>query len=147
MSALKEGDLRVGNWVNANYNGFSKDIQLLGIDNGIIRHSAYPEMPLPIKHFKPIELNEDWVIRFGFEETDELACINEEYTGKRYRHRCGRMSLINLTTGWFQWFCVGDPWYSTTIGCQLEHVHDLQNRYQSYTGSELELANQVKQKP
>jgi hypothetical protein len=80
-----------------------------------------------IKHIKPIEITEEWLVRFGFEkETIRVAKI------KTYR--------LNGLSVWFN----SDKIISVYIGeqrvddgCKIKYVHSLQNLYYALTGEEL----------
>ena len=75
----------------------------------------------PIKWFLPIEINEDWLIKLGFEKTDRF--INKNYVLLLYTSKVCLYHYSNLSDA------------KVTI----KYVHQLQNLYYSLTNQELSI--------
>lgn len=124
---MEAKNFRIGNWVNGEYRGFSNDVQIYGMDKKVIQHSHESVQPLPTEHFNPIPLNEEWLVKFGFNKGEESYLWE----------RTGNGFTIEFETG------------NGVVGCYLErveldviYVHELQNLFFALTGTELELKNE-----
>jgi hypothetical protein len=123
-------ELRIGNLVN--HEQTTHVIKSIGGDrvSSVWIRGTYNDIyNSSIKHIKPIEITEEWLVRFGFEkETIRVAKI------KTYR--------LNGLSVWFN----SDKIISVYIGeqrvddgCKIKYVHSLQNLYYALTGEELTL--------
>jgi hypothetical protein len=121
-------ELRIGNLVN--HEQTTHVIKSIGGDrvSSVWIRGTYNDIyNSSIKHIKPIEITEEWLVRFGFEkETIRVAKI------KTYR--------LNGLSVWFN----SDKIISVYIGeqrvddgCKIKYVHSLQNLYYALTGEEL----------
>ena len=128
---MKAKDLRIGNYIDYKT---EREIVTMQISYEYIRliHNGN-------KNFKPIELTEEWLLKFGFEKSD-----NEFYTetfkgdNKSDYYFCIRINdnLCDLV------ICervdeINN--YDLIVPKYIQHVHQLQNLYFALTGEELTL--------
>ena len=103
---MKANELRIGNWVET----FEGVIQIQNgweIDEG--------------NECQPIQLTEEWLIRFGFDEIEMSIPV-------AYKTKSGFRIKEDQRGYWMQYK------YGTVI---IKHVHQLQNLYFALTGEEL----------
>ncbi len=86
-----------------------------------------------LKDCEPIQLTEDWLIRFGFEKL--LPNIEDEIKDELRTVIIFRKIPLtyNTSNGWWM--------NSSKIKIQLDYVHQLQNLYFALTGTELTIKN------
>lgn len=125
---MREKDLKIGNYV---CNGFGKVIQIL---NNISFHNT---SGYEIKTLKPILLDVDWLLKFGFIETEKMTYEKTQIGND-----------IDLTVQLREYhLCVtlwqDDPVYLTYYYGEY-FVHNLQNLFYALTGEELELNHESK---
>ena len=116
MKALEE--LRLGNWININGNPFQlelPDFNLIANKNG---KSTY----------EPIELNEDWLLKFGF------GRIGIEHLKLRFNDNVSEYVIYDTVRKDFLFFSNEQFWL-----CKVEFVHDFQNKLFALTGQELKI--------
>jgi hypothetical protein len=111
---MKTQDLRIGNLLT-NFKNETEKVS--GLDLKIWSNTEIPEQ------IKPIQLTEEWLIKFGFEWKNhglrlDIFCIRQEINGY----------VIYLSNE------------SHNFKIDIKHVHQLQNLYFELTGSELEFA-------
>lgn len=109
---LEAKDLRLGNYVNDNLGGILKI-------KGLSEKSTF-------NHIKPIELTEEWLIKFGFISNP----YDDVYELGSFHVNCDK------TTGVLRLWCE----INNKI-VDLKTVHHLQNLYFAITGEELEINN------
>ena len=120
-------ELRLGNFVNHNSFGVSKIIGIL--ENDLIVEYDGNNYWDDSKYSEPIELNEEWLQKLGFEKKAEhnfrlkvlTRSIIHAYTHGKVEIELGNMSGYSF----------GYP--------QVYYVHQLQNLYFALTGKELTL--------
>lgn len=124
---LKANELRLGNLVN--YEQTTHYITL--IDRLGFIETRWIKQPInelnytsSIDIIKPIELTEEWLIKFGFYKKNGYGFINITMKGGLYN------SLNND--------CYIYNYYGLQLNCK--YVHQLQNLYFALTGSELTVA-------
>jgi len=120
---MEAKNLRIGNWLNGSYNGFSKDVQIYDFDRKEIQHSDDKQMSIPISNFKPIKLFDKWFADFNFEKGSNFW-IN------------GNLKITILSNG--QYIYAIDNWKWVVV----EHVHHLQNLFFALTLNELEMKDE-----
>lgn len=85
-----------------------------------------------ITNLKPIEINEDWLVRFGFEI------------------RSNNWKSLSICSDWFYLYLEKLAGFKMSINKEsvylphIKYVHQLQNLYFSLTGLELSIANSIK---
>lgn len=113
QSVLKQNDCRYGNYIV--YGGSITQLN----EKEMCHFFRFPET------YKPIQLNEEWLLKFGFEK---------EY---------GAFKLKGLKC-WLTKYTSEPNLYSVNVGniklSTLKYVHELQNLYFALTGSELTVA-------
>lgn len=91
---------------------------------------SFSKLSQSYEEFEPIELNEDWLLKFGFEDKyltiDKKIC--SDFT----------MSLIPDKEGG----CHFMPHATLKWGVDLKYVHQLQNLFHSLCGEELTIKEQ-----
>ena len=110
-------ELRLGNWININGNPFQlelPDFNLIVNENG---KSTY----------EPIELNEDWLLKLGFEA--ERSTV---YLKLKYSTNVSDYVLYDRETKELLFVKNNQLWLS-----KQEYVHQLQNLYYCLCGREL----------
>ena len=88
-----------------------------------------------LKHFDPIPLNKDWLVKLGFEELEPFDSNKDGgYHEDRWMHNETKLTL---------WFYLGNFDACSIDGegewINVSHVHQLQNLYFALTGEELTL--------
>jgi len=109
---MKAQELRVDNWV-----WLSSHKKHVGqVDLGFVQ--------LNLDLFTPIELTEEWLLKFAFEKIDDYTYehVDEDYWIWTLGH-----------------YSFNDSTYSIQIGKDLKYVHQLQNLYYALTGKELNI--------
>jgi len=107
---MKENELRVGVYIYYCEEVFEVDAECIKMHMGDDLDDAY----------RPIPLTEEWLLKFGFEITDNFQTKDRFQTHKQ--------------DGFF-WFEYG------YIVVELNYVHQLQNLYFALTGEELTIKN------
>jgi hypothetical protein len=120
MKELKPTDLRIGNYV---YNTEGK-IDTVGIEamKYIVAYGG-----TKICQVKPIELTEEWFLKFGFDSLDTSF-------GKLFEFRTGRYAWLIDNFGSLH---LDYTEYENLAN--VKYVHELQNLYFALTGQELEV--------
>jgi len=114
-------ELRMGNFVHSPYDGHV--VKVNAADIFLIANGHHREA-----RFEPIELTEDWLLKFGFEidymNRDILICA---YYGENPVTKDYILELKNTSDGWF---------YRNGY-FKIKTVHQLQNLTFALTGEEL----------
>jgi hypothetical protein len=118
---MKANELRIGNYIKrpngARYNGEIKEVNELTI--AILRKRPDDG------EYLPISLNEEWLLKFGFEWCNEAA---------GYFDNLHAVYLMYPNVQ-FHPFCTNDK----DCWIELQYVHQLQNLCFALTGKELEI--------
>jgi hypothetical protein len=124
---IKSNELRIGNLVNYENEAYCVWSEIrkysVTLDNLKTRHigaAAYDEID-------PIQLTEEWLLKFGFEEKNKWFKKDDVMLGYISTDE-------NLQLEWKT--CVGD-W----VLINVTHVHQLQNLYFALTKQDLEIKN------
>lgn len=123
---MKANELRIGNLIKAGIYGnvkiicFIYDEIKISINPGTIDRTIH----FKVSECEPIELTEEWLLKFGFEKCDSPC--EQGYTNGIYKLFSNSIGEINI--------CLMDfnDWYIC-----LEYVHSLQNLYFALTSEEL----------
>lgn len=123
---MKAEELRIGNWVLGVLTKEPIEIDwicLKHLIDGNIQNVYNPN----IKVYEPIQLTEEWLYKFNFEQYHDNPRLERFYV---------------LKTGYypFQVYVERDFRIYWQPNTRLEHVHQLQNLYFALTGSELTLS-------
>lgn len=114
---MKASELRLGNWVEQPNDGVTRVTAVLN-DLQIKTETGYVD-----KYCMPIPLTEEWLLKFGFDET-----IVEGYP------------LYQSNKGFIVEYYVDESVFLILdFEVRVKHVHQLQNLYFALTGEELEL--------
>lgn len=130
QSVLKASDLRIGNLVySKETNRFQKITGLTDVNPFIdainFDYTNYNEI-------EPIIINEEWLLKFGFDKSIENFDYFERVKYFKYELKVGfghitfRISEYNIIKG--------------STHPNIKYVHQLQNLYFALTGSELTVA-------
>jgi hypothetical protein len=134
---MEAKDLRIGNWVNYRIYDKLDDPQeyfdLTQVD-------AIDLQTLDDHYYQPIPLTEEWMLKFGFEETDPKKFIGGLYTRKKTDGFYG--FHINKET---MSYCTFDYEGDIDDIIKIQYVHQLQNLYFAVTGEELEINETTKE--
>lgn len=144
---MKATELRIGNFVRIN----KRIVKVESLDSsGInieacggyypgdcsIEHDAYFEKwNSSIKQVTPITLTEEWLLKFGFEETGNQ---NFEITIKEFGNR--KISFTKMMDEWGLGLIFNDGKRVPIFPTNIYFVHQLQNLYFALTGEELKLS-------
>ena len=134
---MKANELRIGNWINVGgeLNQFSIADFCDIFDNG---DKWFKDL------FKPIPLTEEWLLKFGFEEIENL---HTHWKSDKGFFLNGYIIFMEKIIG----VIIGEKsnskfydhsyQYRNGIGIikQIQYVHQLQNLYFALTGEELEI--------
>jgi hypothetical protein len=127
--------LRLGNWLqdSIHFKGFFQVECILTemIDTG--------EFILTPDEVNPIELDEDWLHRFGFQKGDNIEHSDAFYVIKVVGSDFG----INPENG-VVWITRGKNCFNNPA--LIKHVHELQNIYFALSGNELVVSSAVGEK-
>lgn len=123
-------DLRIGNYISPLGIGYTK-VEGFCIWDNLIQSSDFAERG--IEDFEPIQLTEEWLLKFGFEkEIDKLSisiydniCISFFC----YEHDDDFITLTNLNLE-------GNNVIHNELK-NIKYIHQLQNLYFALTGKEL----------
>jgi len=125
---MKASELRIGNWINFNN-------KIGGQVHGVDINGNYQITPLFFRgeredfeinnYYRPIPLNEEWLLKFGFEKRSHLYSVDID-----------RYNKINYNSD-------QKIFFSGQLGFSIQHdiqyVHQLQNLYKALTNEELKL--------
>lgn len=114
---MQSKDLRIGNYIKDTFDVKKYEVRQLELED----FSAMLNYKIS-KHrntYNPVELNDEWLVKFGFEKYE----FDHKENQYRYKDR-----LIVLRDGKFV------DYGSSVI---LQYVHELQNLYYAITGVEL----------
>lgn len=92
-----------------------------------------------LKNYKPIPLTEEWLLKFGFEESS-LGLNADGYEREPKINRRRSIGLYEWDEMWFVTFREDIGIDHVDLN-EIEHVHQLQNLYFALTNEELELKN------
>jgi len=128
---MEARELRIGNLMELPNGEISKVTGFT--ENGkvwFVREPKHEECALKINQVKPIQLTEEWLLKFGFERdvSDLIIEINNHSELSFDEDLDCYLSIDN-----------GHEWNSTDIN--IKYVHQLQNLYFALTGEELTIKN------
>jgi hypothetical protein len=134
MKELKATDLRIGNYVEIretallfdDINTSNNYFQISELGKCLTRFNGFSHGEY-YKDIKPIELTEEWFLKFGFKSYDTPL-------GKLFEFRTGGYTWIidifgNLHLDYSEYENIA----------KIQYVHELQNIYLALTGQELEV--------
>jgi hypothetical protein len=114
---MKANDLRIGNLVYVSDNETNiifKEITPINIHN-LMHLTGWDKSPIDIE-FEPIQLTEEWLLKFGFEKNGTIAIL---YT-------LNNVDVWELNGG-----------FANILDLPIQYVHQLQNLYFALTNQEL----------
>ena len=129
--AMKASELRIGNYLALPTRGedvviveeiFANDFVVCDVTSN----------EWPIADYAPIPITEEWLLKLGFKEHDELA---------GYGIECGRMGIVigNAQDDDFMFLFREDIGLNYEALVFIDYVHHLQNLYFALTGEELKM--------
>jgi len=122
---MKANELRIGNLVYSELDYC--DIAI----TGILQTDVYSKSGFaPVEYYKPIPLDEEWILKFGFIKVSDNYIIIESY------HYQNNECWIYLLPDSFE-FELNTMDERHNLGKQFKYVHQLQNLYFALTGEEL----------
>ncbi len=131
---LNKYDLRIGNYIN-DINHFKGYFQVEEIGTGLIRT---PDYILEYSEVAPIELTEEWIIKFGYKRTKGYGSVHFNEIDIYSIEKFNKCNLL-FDESYYYTVEVYDggsnkEWDYIT---EIKYVHHLQNLYYCLTGSEL----------
>jgi hypothetical protein len=120
---MKANELRIGNIV-LRKEFLHSNLENCRFDKIVVTHNDINACHIYNRHFEPIPLTEEWLLKFGFEKT-----MSWTYA----KNLVGNLKLVYYLgeKGW----SIGFKPYSDFPN--LKYVHQLQNLYFALTGEEL----------
>ena len=116
---MKASEVRLGNWVMGN-----KPYQINMSQFVTMQYNENIGLP---EYFEPIEITEEWLIKFGFKYKHEPSYDQYYQLGFfAYCMQTESARILNL-----DWVCI------TTFDYPIKYVHQLQNIYHAIYGKEL----------
>jgi len=130
---MKANELRIGNKVS--YEGSNVTVSTIADDE--VTFSDYVSFDYPqIKDISGIELTEEWLVKFGFNE--DIIFAGSMISKKlHYSPRYNKKEIIISVQ--FDEFENTNKFILLYYHTKIEYVHQLQNLYFALTGEELEL--------
>lgn len=130
---METTELRLGNFVKSENFDISRIVGLSAVVT--LDRIEYVHVAIPDNEFglwnngkvEPIELTEEWLLKFGFEKNDIDDCFISPI---------GEIMQIDLTAGQIDFI-----WDGAYSNAPCEFVHQLQNLFFAITGTELEIKN------
>lgn len=127
---MKASDLRKGNYVtNEPLDIFKTGFVIVEARNiyELAVHESGQESEYYSKHFKPIQLTEEWLLNFGFKEGRKMIKHPDVFI--QFSEKRRGVYFITIEIEGNERHFVKD----------IQHVHQLQNLYHALTGEELTL--------
>ena len=150
---MKATELRIGNFVTIDNEEFHPEIKNVPLEvtqilqcesliKGIWTHSVslefinkkknvyYEDFGQFIKYIEPIQLTEEWLLKFGFDKSIKMSYS----TGVEVTFNVYEKSILTYNS-------IQNCWWinDLILYMQPEYVHELQNLYFALTGEELTL--------
>jgi hypothetical protein len=133
---MKVQELRIGNLVE--FDGVNYKVESIHLEGCVgLNDIMYEEVN--IDDLKPINLTEEWLIRFGF----KIGNI-DKLRDKHYVIRSGPMDIIISGVGFWDVYTIYNPFNEKnknlniiTNNIGLDYIHQLQNLYFALTGKEI----------
>lgn len=124
---IKANELRIGTLIKRKSNG-----SICTVNWGIIKDF---DLNIDVKDYEPIELTEEWLFKFGFENKINVYQLKVGHNFY-FTYAQGKMYLSTIATdGNLDVFLAYDKYY----------VHQIQNLYFALTGSELSVSSHLVQ--
>jgi hypothetical protein len=122
-------ELRLDNYICINNNLHPCRVKEITMSSVVVESIKENYSEPTINSMNPLPLTEEWLLKFGFEETDPITFMGGLYSIKKPDG-----FYINKET---MSYCTFD--YEGTIDdiIKIEYVHQLQNLYFAVTGEEL----------
>ena len=117
---IKANELRIGNYLLMG----GRIIKISGILKNGFYFGEHGYATNIINWFEPISLTEEWLLKFGFEKTNNPTL---------YSHKS--VCMKHNTTSYYP--VAFDDGGAFSIGKNIQYVHQLQNLYFALTGEEL----------
>lgn len=128
MAHLTPNELRIGNWITS----FDYQVQLTVDILKAIKSGYMGGAP-----FSPIQLNEEWLKRFGFDLVTTSKANYYFYKDDTLRFAFDKKSLLHCS--------IGDDGHGVMYQI-IKYVHQLQNLYFALTNTELAIKEQLNEK-
>ena len=139
MEGLKAQDLRCGNLIyevmTDNYTGKEYDdlFEVASINSKTNTLIDIEDSITSVDYCKPIQLTEEWLIKFGFDFNDYPDSLSLLILSRGKLNAYNISHDINIEIGTTSGYLFGDT--------KIKYVHQLQNLYHSLTGKELVMDN------
>jgi len=123
---MNQNELRIGNLVYHKDNPLPQKVD--GLDLYKIQSEYISEYAMP-DHFSPIQLDEEWLLKFGFVKSEGL--YNRSISDHFYLSVDDKFIVSFMSSGEY----VTDNEHGDVLS--IQYVHQLQNLYFALTGKEL----------
>ena len=124
---LKNNELRIGNLVNSKNDGI---ISITNIsEKSVAVSEAHCYNHIPVEFISPIQLTEEWLLKFGFKKRKNRHLFHWE-----------NKIVISEYKDEFENFFYPKTGYDIRFSNEIKYVHQLQNLYFALTGAELTVA-------
>lgn len=133
---IKVNELRYGNVI---YDKYGAQSTVYEFDYSVAVLSTSPKGD-EFSKLKPIPLTEEWLLRFGFEKSENNVEINyRKYLGENYNFLIEFHKGSNSYNYGYEEMNEFDEMIFNNFGNGIEYVHQLQNLYFALTSEELEI--------
>jgi len=129
---MKASDLRIRNWIQdvQHFKGFFQV-------EAIAKHTVIsPDWTLEWSEVAPIELTEEWLIKFGFKVQDSLMAWGVK-TGVKFIDLHENIYLAFFGSWHLAFLGEDECRFDQLSERQVQYVHEFQNLYFALTGEEL----------
>ena len=127
---IKANELRIGNKLNFLGDVVTfKNITEIREDGIFWIKTFEPKIESKNFHFKPIEITEEWLLKFGFKKRKNRHLFHWE-----------NKIVISEYKDEFENFFYPKTGYDIRFSNEIKYVHQLQNLYFALTGAELTVA-------
>lgn len=124
---IQANELRIGNLVNSKNDGI---ISITNIsEKSVAVSEAHCYNHIPVEFISPIQLTEEWLLKFGFKKRKNRHLFHWE-----------NKIVISEYKDEFENFFYPKTGYDIRFSNEIKYVHQLQNLYFALTGAELTVA-------
>ena len=137
---MKVNELRINNWYTSVKFGVPVQCELTDLSQlCVMSDGAYNDPPID-EMFEPIELTEEWLLKFGFrQEEDHGKKINWWNVPEESNYKAHHLMEMQNAWTWFIDFDDCDVNNDCHLITGFKYVHELQNLFFTLTGEELKI--------
>lgn len=118
---IEPHELRIGNFVEV------ENYKIIQLENIHPKGTTKGDEIYLSSMLKPIQLNEEWLLKFGFDKRTNYQFIGNKITIESWNHKASFDVRLRLSEE------------SSVIICEIKYVHQFQNLTFALTGEELKI--------